>query len=61
MSHNEVVKEEKQYTMDGEWGGTQVGIERRKRKSVCIVAVGDIMTHRVAVYVLVSLSQAFVP
>jgi hypothetical protein len=43
MSHDEVVKE-KVYTMDGEWGA-QVRIERRKRKSVRIIAAGDIMTQ----------------
>jgi hypothetical protein len=46
MSHNEIVKEKmKQYAMDGGWG-TQVGIERRKkRKCIHIIAAGDIMTQ----------------
>jgi hypothetical protein len=44
MSHSEIVKEKvKLYAMDGGWG-TQVGIERTKRKCICIIAAGDIMT-----------------
>jgi hypothetical protein len=45
MSHNEIVREKgKQYAMDGEWGNTSGDGEKKKRKCICIIATGDIMT-----------------